>query len=59
MINNETDEFVKGQVDMLYDLVEEVSGPLAADGGDLTSDIFGSLPELGWDNLVNKFLGTK
>ncbi|MFC1838070.1 glycine cleavage system protein H [Thermodesulfobacteriota bacterium] len=59
MINQETDEFIKGQVDMLYDLVEEVSGPLAADGGDLTSDIFGNLPEIGWDNLVHRFLGTK
>lgn len=59
MINNETDDFIKSQTDMLYDMVEEVSGPLAADGGYLTSDIFGNLPELGWDNLVNRFLGTK
>ena len=57
MINRETDEFITEQVDMLYDLVEEVSGPLAADGGDFASDIFGSLPELGWKRLTATFLG--
>ena len=57
MINKETDNFITEQVDMLYNLVEEVSGPLAADGGDFASDIFGSLPELGWKRLTTTFLG--
>ena len=57
MINRETDKFISGQADMLYNLVEEVSGPLAADGGDFTSDIFGSLPQLGWKRLTAVFLG--
>lgn len=56
MINQETDEFIKDQVDMLYDLIEDVSGPLAADGGDLTDDIFGKIPELGWGRLTEMFL---
>ncbi len=57
MINRETDNFITEQVDMLYDLVEEVSGPIAADGGDFANDIFGSLPQLGWDRLTAVFLG--
>lgn len=59
MINQETDDFIKGQVDMLYDLVEEVSGPLAADGGDLIDDVFGNIPELGWERLTSIFLNTE
>ncbi|MBN2418847.1 MAG: hypothetical protein JXL81_05635 [Deltaproteobacteria bacterium] len=57
MINKETDEFITGQVDKLYALVEEVSGPLAADGGDFSCDIFGSLPQLGWNRLAAAFFG--
>jgi glycine cleavage system H lipoate-binding protein len=57
MINLETDKFISEQVDMLHNLVEEVAGPLAVDGGDFTSDIFGSLPELGWKRLTTTFLG--
>ena len=58
MINRETDKFITEQVGMLYNLVEEVSGPLSADGGDFANDIFGSLPQLGWDRLTSVFLGT-
>lgn len=58
MISDETDQFIKEQVDMLYDIVEEVSGPLAADGGDFTDDIFGSMPQLGWERLASIFLHT-
>ncbi len=56
MINRETDEFIKEEVDILYDIVEEVSGPLAADGGYFTDDIFGAIPELGWERLTGLFL---
>ncbi|MGD9162412.1 MAG: hypothetical protein PVG39_28650 [Desulfobacteraceae bacterium] len=59
MINRETDEFITEQVDLLYNLVEEVSGPLATDGGAFTSDIFGSLPQLGWKRLTATFLGNE
>jgi len=58
MINRETDKFITEQADMLYNLVEEVSGPLAADGGDFTDDIFGGLPQLGWERLTAVFLGS-
>jgi len=39
-------------------MMEEVAGPLAADGGQLGQDIYGSLPQLGWDRLVQGFLRT-
>ena len=58
MINRETDAFMKEQVDTLYNIVEERSGPIAADGGYLAGDIFGSMPELGWERLTKIFLHT-
>jgi len=42
----------------VYDLIEEKAGPLAADGGRLGQDLFGCLPQLGWDALVSAFLRT-
>ena len=46
------------EVENLYDLVEETSGPLAADGGYLGQDIYGSMPQIGWKNLTTLFLKT-
>lgn len=56
MINKESGEFIKNQVNDLYRIVEDVSGPLAADGGDFSNDIFGSMPSLGWERLTEVFL---
>ena len=56
MLNTETGDFLASEVDRLYDVIEEVAGPLAADGGYLGNDIFGSLPEIGWDRLIQIFL---
>jgi hypothetical protein len=39
-------------------MIEDVAGPLAADGGYLADDIYGNLPDLGWKNLAQKFLKT-
>jgi glycine cleavage system H lipoate-binding protein len=47
-----------GEVDRLEQMVEEVAGPLAADGGFLTEDIYGNLPGLGWGRLAQAFLKT-
>ncbi len=46
------------EVTSLENLIEEVAGPLAADGGYLTGDIYGALPDLGWNNLAKTFLKT-
>lgn len=59
MVDTESMNWMNGEVDRLEKMVEDVSGPLAADGGYLADDIFGNVPELGWDNLVNSFLGKK
>jgi len=56
MIHRETEAFMEAEVNGLYELVEQVAGPLAADGGDLRTDIFGNLPALGWERLVRTFL---
>lgn len=46
------------EVGRLEGMIEEVAGPMATDGGLLTSDIYGNLPDLGWRNLTRNFLGT-
>lgn len=56
VINNETGDFIEGEVERLYEVIEEVAGPLAADGGDLSQDIFGQMPQLGWERLTKIFL---
>ncbi len=56
MINRETGDFMEGQVERLYKVIEETAGPLAADGGYLGNDIFGNMPQLGWGRLMDTFL---
>ena len=51
-------EWMSGEIDRLETMIEGVAGPLAADGGYLTEDIYGHLPELGWNKLTRVFLGT-
>jgi glycine cleavage system H lipoate-binding protein len=46
------------EVGRLESMIEDVAGPLAADGGYLASDIFGNLPDIGWNNLTKAFLKT-
>jgi glycine cleavage system H lipoate-binding protein len=52
-------EWMKREVDVLEGMIETVVGPLAADGGFLTDDIYGALPELGWKNLTGTFLRSR
>lgn len=58
VINTETGEFMEGEVERLHRVIEEVQGPLSTDGGQLSRDIYGSLPSLGWKRLTKLFLGT-
>jgi hypothetical protein len=46
------------EVNTLEDMIEDVTGPLAADGGFLMADVYGNLPTLGWKNLTRTFLRT-
>jgi glycine cleavage system H lipoate-binding protein len=56
MIGDQAGEFIDQEVDRLYEVIEETVGPLAADGGYLGDDIFGKLPQIGWQKLTRKFL---
>jgi glycine cleavage system H lipoate-binding protein len=58
MIDQDSLTWMNGEVKNLETMIEEVAGPLAADGGYLADDIYGNLPDLGWDNLTKKFLKT-
>jgi glycine cleavage system H lipoate-binding protein len=50
--------WMNNEVNNLETMIEEVAGPLAADGGYLADDIYGNLPDLGWKNLTKAFLKT-
>ena len=50
--------WIHQEINTLEDMIEEVAGPLAADGGYLQDDIYGNLPDLGWKNLTKTFLKT-
>jgi len=51
-------QWMNGEVTTLENLIEEVAGPVAADGGYLAGDIYGNLPQLGWTTLTRTFLRT-
>lgn len=51
-------DWMNREIGKLEAMVEEVAGPLAADGGYLADDILGHLPGLGWHNLTKTFLRT-
>ena len=58
MIGSQASEFIDAEVDRLYQVIEETAGPLATDGGYLGDDIFGNLPQIGWQKLTQEFLRT-
>jgi glycine cleavage system H lipoate-binding protein len=50
--------WMNGEVAKLENMIEAKAGPMATDGGFLVDDIYGNIPDLGWANLTNTFLGT-
>ena len=56
MINAESEDFMDHEVGRLYQVIEEVGGPMSTDGGSLGNDIYGDMPQLGWDRLTDLFL---
>lgn len=50
--------WISDEVVKLEKMIEDVAGPLAADGGYLNEDIYGNLPGLDWKNLTRTFLKT-
>lgn len=51
-------DWLAGEVRTLEGMIEDVAGPLAADGGMLQRDVYGNLPDLGWSALTKTFLKT-
>lgn len=58
MIGSQAAEFIDDEVERLVEVIEETAGPLAADGGELGPDIYGSLPAIGWNKISRMFLRT-
>ncbi len=58
MIGDETTESLEKEVGRLYEIIEETAGPLATDGGLLSDNIYGKLPQMGWERLTKTFLHT-
>ena len=56
LMGHESADFIRQEIAGVLAMVEEVSGPLAADGGFLASDICGKLPQIGWERLARRFL---
>ena len=55
MLGGESQSFLDEEVERLYQVVEDTIGPLAADGGYLGDDIYGNLPQIGWERLADQF----
>ena len=58
MIGEESTSFLRSEVEELTAVIEETAGPLATDGGQLGDDLYGKLPQLGWNRLAKRFLRT-
>ena len=56
MIGDQASQYLDGEIDRLYEVIEEEVGPLAADGGYLGDDIYGNLPGNSWKKLTRLFL---
>ena len=56
MIGDQASQYLDGEIDRLYEVIEEEVGPLAADGGYLGDDIYGNLPGDSWEKLTRLFL---
>jgi hypothetical protein len=58
MVDQSSLSWMNSEVTNLESMIEDVAGPLAADGGYLAEDIYGNLPDLGWEKLTKAFLRT-
>ncbi len=58
LYGDEVTAWARAESNRLRSLVGAEIGPTASAGGALTRDIYGALPELGWDRLVHEFLLT-
>ncbi len=52
----EADGWMEREVHRLHEMVMAEHGPMAATGGAPIDDVFGNVPEIGWDRLTREFL---
>ena len=57
-IGSESMDFMGDEVERLYVEIEDAIGPLASDGGHIGHDLFGKIPQIGWNRLTRLFLRT-
>ncbi len=58
ILGPQVEKLVKRDLENIFASLEEVQGPLVADGGELVDDVVGNVPEVGWDNLTKLVLKT-
>ncbi len=59
LMDDETSKpWLNQEINVLQNMVEQVAGPLAADGGVFAPNLYDNLPQLGWENLTKTFLKT-
>ncbi|MBU2511572.1 glycine cleavage system protein H [bacterium] len=56
VMGTEKQEQINQEIEQLYRMIEKKGQLLAADGGNLVEDIYGTMPELGWEQLTALFL---
>jgi glycine cleavage system H lipoate-binding protein len=59
MFMDSSKSFMNTEVEGLYSFLEEETQLMAADGGRLGSDLYGNLPGLSWDRLLELFFQVK
>lgn len=55
MMGHDAGEFYDQEVGRLYREIETVTGPLATDGGQLSDDLYGNLPDMDWQRVTRLF----
>lgn len=48
--------FLHREIERLFGDIEAVAGPMSVDGGLLGEDIYGHLPEIGWEKISTRYL---
>jgi len=57
-MGTESKEFIEKEISHLYDVIEKSGELLNTDGGYLGEDIYGNMPQIGWERLTRLFLHT-
>ncbi len=59
MIDEQVSSFISLEMDSLFQEIENICGPICADGGDIIENIFDNIPGLDWKHFCKKFLKNK